>query len=295
MKRLTRILAATDFSAPARHAVERAFRCAAETGATLTIAHVVNQTALDTLRRLLGTQAAAVEQHILDEGRESLSRLTVNLGRTYGISAGIRLTAGAVLRAILEQADAIDADLLVLGARGEGYLRGLLLGTTAERLLRCTLRPILVVKQTPHEPYRRVLVPVDFSPSSAQALRLARTVVPRAELVLLHAFEAPFESKLRLASVDEEIIHRYRVEARREALTQLGEIAAQARLRAEAVTIRARHGDASRVILAQEQEQGCDLIAVGKHGQGMMEELLLGSVTKHILAESTCDVLVASA
>jgi nucleotide-binding universal stress UspA family protein len=34
---------------------------------------------------------------------------------------------------------------------------------------------------------------------------------------------------------------------------------------------------------------------MGKHGQGMLEELLLGSVTKHVLSEATCDVLVASA
>src|SRR3989338_544598 len=67
MKPLTRILAATDLSAPARHAVDRAFRIAAETGAGLDIAHVVSQSALDTLRRLLAAQASPVEQHILDD------------------------------------------------------------------------------------------------------------------------------------------------------------------------------------------------------------------------------------
>lgn len=295
MKRLTRILAATDLSAPARHAVERAFRCGAEIGARLTITHVVNQTALDALRRLLGAQAAAVEQHILDEARESLSRLTANLGQLYGLSAGVHLTSGIVLRAILDQADAMDADLLVLGARGRSYLRTLLVGTTAERLLRCTLRPILVVKQIPHEAYRRVLVPIDFSSSSAPALRLASAVAPQAELVLLHAFEAPFESKLRFAGIDELTIDRYRMAARQEALTQLGAVAADAGPdRLEVLHLRAHHGDASQVILAQEQQQDCDLIVIGKHGQGVVEELLLGSVTKHILAESVCDVLVAN-
>ena len=41
-----------------------------------------------------------------------------------------------------------------------------------------------------------------------------------------------------------------------------------------------------------EQEVDADLIVVGKHGAHIAEELLLGSVTKHVLAESQCDVMV---
>jgi len=37
----------------------------------------------------------------------------------------------------------------------------------------------------------------------------------------------------------------------------------------------------------------CDLIVLGKHGESMVEELLLGSVTKQVLAESQGDVLVS--
>ena len=53
------------------------------------------------------------------------------------------------------------------------------------------------------------------------------------------------------------------------------------------------HGDPTFRIIEQEQECDCDLIVVGKHGEGMLEELLLGSVTKHVLAESQGDVLVS--
>lgn len=44
------------------------------------------------------------------------------------------------------------------------------------------------------------------------------------------------------------------------------------------------HGDAAPQILEQGEEQGADLIVFGKHGMGMAEELLLGSVTKYTLA-----------
>lgn len=292
MNSLKRILAATDLSAPARHAVARAFRIAGETGAGLTLLHVLNQGGVEQLRRLLGSASAAVEQQLMDEARQRLARLSAELGARHGTSAGVRLGCGRVLDVILDEADALDAGLIVVGARGEGFLGRLVIGTTSERLLRRTLRPMLVVKQTPHEAYRRVLVPVDFSVGSAYLLRLARAVAPNAELILFHAFEAPFESKLRYAGVEEETLARYLIDARQDALERLQDLAAQVGLGPGQVIQHVQHGQASRVILVAEQELDCDLIVMGKHGQGRMEELLLGSVTKHVLAESVGDVLV---
>jgi nucleotide-binding universal stress UspA family protein len=58
--------------------------------------------------------------------------------------------------------------------------------------------------------------------------------------------------------------------------------------------VRVIHGDPSQRIIAMEQEYDADLIVVGKHGTHFAEELLLGSVTKHVLAESQCDVMVVA-
>lgn len=292
MNRTKRILAATDLSAPARHAVARAYRIASETGAALALIHVLSQGAMEQLRRLLGASSATVEQRLMNEARERLTALAAELGPSQGSPAGIKLATGRVLAAILEQADALDADLIVLGARGEGYLSRLMIGTTAERLLRRSTRPMLVVKQAPRAPYRRVLVPLDFSAWSTHVLSLAQTVAPGAELVLFNAYEAPFESKLRFAGVEEETLGRYLNAARQEALARLKALASEAGLATADLRYEVQHGDPSRLILMQEQELDCDLIVMGKHGQGMLEELLLGSVTKHVLAESTGDVLV---
>lgn len=54
------------------------------------------------------------------------------------------------------------------------------------------------------------------------------------------------------------------------------------------------HGDAAPSILEQEEEQGADLIVLGRHGAGMAEELLMGGVTKQVLLHARYDVLVAS-
>jgi len=294
MIQLTTLLAATDLSAPARHAVARAARLAKEADARLALVHVASQGALNELRKLLGTQPEPIEQRVLDQLREELSRLAADTGQPHGVTVVAHLAAGTVLQEILKHADAIDADILVLGARGESFMRHMALGSTAERLLRKTLRPILVVKQTPIDAYRRVLVPVDLSRWSVPALMLARAAAPHAELVVLHAFEVPFEGKLRLAGVQEDTINRYRTEAKQDALQRMRQLVAEAGLDSGVVRFSVRHGDASRHIIEQEQEQDCDLIAIGKHGQNVVEELLLGSVTKHVLAESNCDVLVST-
>jgi nucleotide-binding universal stress UspA family protein len=53
-------------------------------------------------------------------------------------------------------------------------------------------------------------------------------------------------------------------------------------------------GDASRCIVQHEQEEDGDLVVLGKHGQSVVEDLLLGSVTLHVLSEGGTDVLVCA-
>ena len=290
---LRTLLVATDLSAPARHAAMRAALLAHATGARLELLHVIEGSALDRLHHLLGNQARAVAERLLNEARQALAQLAAEIGAPLGISPGVHLSTGPVLQEITAQADALDADLLVVGARGAGFMRHLLLGTTAERLLRKTLRPLLLVRQVPYRPYRRVLVPVDFSPWTQRSIRIARAVGQEAEIILFNAFEVPFEGKLRFAGVAEDEILRYRAAAEREARENLHQAAQAAGLKEGEARLLTVHGEASTRILEAEEEQGVDLIVMGKHGTGVTEELLLGSVTKHVLAEARCDVLVA--
>jgi len=287
------ILAPTDLSALARHAVVRAAFVAAELGARLSLQHVVNVGALDALRHLIDAGAADLQQTVLDEARGEVTALAAEIEARHAVQPELHLVVGNVLAEIASHADAIDADLLVMGARGAGFVRELLIGSTTERVLRKVTRPLLVVKQMAHEPYRRVLVPVDFSSRSLESLRLAQRLAPQAEYVLLHAFEVPFEGKLRYAGVEESALSSLRINARREATAKMNDLVAEAGADENRVRRIVVHGEASIQVLEQEQAQDCDLIVIGKRGQGLIGELLLGSVTKHILAQSAADVLVA--
>ncbi|MDP2170623.1 MAG: universal stress protein [Rhodocyclaceae bacterium] len=287
------ILAATDLSAPARHAVERAFFLATLAGSELHLLHAIELDTLDSLREMLGGDVSAVRTALENDARARLDQLAGDQAIQRGVSARPRIVVGNPLTVIASEADALDANLVVLGARGESFLRHALLGATAARLLRKSARrPVLVVKQAPHEAYRSILIAVDFSPVSLYAIRMARQLAPYADLVLLHAFELPYEGKLTFAGVDPQLIRQYVANEGEVRRKQLHELAATAGLTPMEYSGRVSHGDPAQQIVAMEQEVDADLIVVGKHGAHIAEELLLGSVTKHVLAESQCDVLV---
>ena len=294
MTQLGPILAATDFSPPARHAADRAARLAHEAGAALTLMHVLPGRALQELWQWLG-KGHAMEQELHDETRRQLEALAAEV-QIQGREA-VRLinTRGDVLDEIGSEADALDADLLVLGARGAGFLRRMVLGSTSERLLRRTARPVLVVRQTPHEPYRHVLVALDFSPWSACAIALARRVAPHARLLLFNAYQVPFGEKLRFAGVDAATIDHYRHQSHADATRRVHMLAAASGLEPGDWQPCIVEGDASQRIVEIEQEKDCDLVVLGKHGQSITEDLLLGSVSLHVLSEGSADVLVSTA
>jgi nucleotide-binding universal stress UspA family protein len=295
MTALRTIVAATDLSTPAAHAAERAAVLARAAGAGLHLVHVAAPAPLARLRQFVADVPAQAEQRMLDAAGDEVRRLAAHLQARHGVVADAQVLEGPVLDVLPRRADALQADLLVLGAHGASLVRHLLLGSTAERMVSRTNRPLLVVRRNAVEVYRRLLVPVDFSSSSLPAVRLAWRIAPQAELVLLHSFEVAHAGKLRYAGVADAVMARYAAAARGDAHARMTALCVDAGIPAASVRQIVREGDPSRDIIVQQQDLDCDLVVMGKHGQNFVEELLLGSVTQHVLGEATCDVLVSTA
>ncbi len=275
------ILAATDFSAQAHLAALRAAVLARELGIRrCVLLHVAPR------RTFSPADRARVMRHLQQE----LARQARALKAQTGVAFAPRLAHGVVVETLAREAERFS--LVVVGAQGAHPLRDFAIGTSAERLLRKISRPVLIVKREPVGAYRRVLVPVDFSDAARDALGLARQVAPGAELSVLHAFDVPFEGKLRVSGVAEEDVLRYRRQAREQARSGMEALLGKA---GEGVQRLVAHGYPSKVIPRIQAEIGADLVAIGKHGRSALEDLLLGSVTLHTLAAADCDVLVVPA
>jgi len=287
------VLVATDFSGHARHAATRAARLAHDTHSALTLMHVLPAQPVTKIREWLGASGAR-GQTVCDQAHRQLRQLASELTSVRRVEFDIKAAAGSAPDEIVRTAERVDARLLVLGASDAGFLRRLVLGTTSQRLVRRTDRPLPVVRQTAHRSYRRLLVAVDFSPPSRHALVLARRVAPNAKLVILTVFEVPYEGKLRLAGVDDATVEIYRQRARARALQQLHALAHEAGLSPAQWEPCVVEGDASRRIVEQQQSRNCDLVVLAPHGQSAAADLLLGSVTRHVLAEGNVDVLLST-
>jgi nucleotide-binding universal stress UspA family protein len=288
----SRLLVATDLSGPSLRAVDRAFELARERGAACTVLHAMGMDFEGAWRELLGEQAETVSARAVERQRAALERLVAEPERHRGVRVDVRIERGFATDAVPACAEALDAALVVVGAHGHGFLQRVLLGSTSSTLLRKCRRPVLVVKAPTRGPYRRALVPVDFSPGSETAIRFVRRAMPSTELVLLHVFDVPFESVLRLGGLPEDVVGQYRIDARQRSLARVHELARRAGLGPADYATVVVHGNATRKILSQERHDACDLVVMGKHGTHVTEDLLLGSVTKRVLAESRSDVLV---
>jgi nucleotide-binding universal stress UspA family protein len=282
------VLAATDFSQHALAACARAALVAAEHAAELQLVHVLEQKGLTALRDWLAP-GRDFEVAMAEQAQMLLAAAARQILDQRGIAARTSVRLGQPLQEL--NAASLDADLLVLGDRGSHLLRDAAIGTTADRLLRTAAKPLLVVKIPPQASYRRVLVLVDFTPSADAAVMAALRLAPGAAVRLVHAVELPFEGKLRVAGVADEEIERHRWHAKQRAMEQFRLLLERGEA-GERASIAIEEGDVRLQFLRAVEEWRPDLVAIGKQGQGLLSDLFLGSVTRIVLAEAPCDVLV---
>lgn len=287
------LLVATDFSPSASLAVGRAAQLAAQHGWPLHLAHAIAPGFLDELQHLIAPQTPAIPSALIGEAMAGLQSLASDPQHTRGQDTDCHILVGKPVDALLQHAADLSSRLLVVGSRGETSLRHLTIGSTAARLLRKTRQPLLVVKGKGEAPYQHALVGIDFSPGSLAALNLVRELAPQARLTLLHVLELPFEGKMRYAGVSTDIIQQYRIQAQNKGMQQLRAVAEREGIAPENSELLALHGNAAGLIHELEISRNCDLIVMGRRGNQLLEEFLIGSTTRYVVDESRSDVLVA--
>jgi nucleotide-binding universal stress UspA family protein len=276
------ILAATDFSTRSNRAVRQAGLLGQAHGAQLGLVHIVDDDQPEEL--------VAMEKR---EAQRILAEQIVAVPELRGVQCRPIVVEGDPFDGILRTADAIKADLIVMGAHRKQLLRDIFIGTTIERVIRVGTVPVLMVNHEAQRRYEKVLAPVDMSEASANALRaaLALGLVGRTGATVLHAFVAPAKGKLFIAGADKANVDEYVDRERTAAAAQLTDFLAAHDLERESWSLHLEEGDPGEVISRTVEMMRPDLVVMGARGRSAIVKTLLGSVTEACLRSLDVDIL----
>ena len=138
------ILVPTDGSEPASAAVEHAIDLAATTDGTLHALSVVDSSAY--------TSLDVSSQSVLDSLETRAGEATASIAETAadaGVDTVTEVSVGSPHAQITDYADAVGANLIVMGTHGRTGLDRVLLGSVTERVVRDAPCPVLTVRATP--------------------------------------------------------------------------------------------------------------------------------------------------
>lgn len=284
------LYAGTDFSGEAARAVERAALLAHEHKQELHLLHALEEG--DWLSRVVRFTHGQFNLELLRKAAGSrLARLREQLVAGGVPQVEYEVVEGPLHRALPEIVHERDCGVFVMGARGGGSFREELLGSTADRVLRSGVLPVLLCRNEV-QPWRRVALATDFSPASLQAAKLGLRIAPRASHYLLHACELPLVSDLAFANASAESREAYHHEAWEEASGQIAEFATALGPAGAAVTRAPREGPPAAVLSAFVLEAGIDLVVLGARPRARWEANLLGSTALFASNRLGCDVLL---
>jgi len=279
-----KLLMASDLSARSDVALQRALSLAEQLNAELTVLHVVD---MDLPR--------GMQSLLKDNAREVLDEAVKSAETQRPVKVSVRI--GDPFQTICETAAELDVDLVVLGAYRREFLKDAFVGTTAERVMRISRRPVLMVNRTSTEPYAKPMVAVDFSEMTAEVLKVAKKLgLPTAaEFSIVHAF-LPFPSdRLTILAPGETVSPAQVAQCRQEALGKLGAVITTAGISMDPQQLIVREGEAFKVIQQAVGQCQADLLVMGTSGQGGIKRMLIGSVAGRLLRDVESDMLVVPA
>jgi len=290
---LQTILATTDFSGDSRAGVCYAAALAEKLNADIALLHVVEP------RSWMDQYGARKDSEVVALARAQLAKLAKSdVGRDVTATSSVR--TGKPFHEITTAARECAADLIVIATHGYAGVERVLLGSTAERVVRHAPCPVLVVParelpkragKTPPFKLQKILVPIDFSNLSKDALPYAVLLAGHygAELLLLHIVEMfPIDSLL-----GRELTHQTTVPLMKQAEADLERIAMElGEVSGVKAAVAARRGTPFAEICDAAKSGSADLIVLTTHGYTGLKHVLLGSTAERVVRHAPCPVLV---
>lgn len=202
---------------------------------------------------------------------------------------------------IAQRAELTHADLVVMGSRGQGTLRGLFFGSVSNGVLANTTCPMLVLRDKPQAKTEalRVGIAVDGSKFGRAAVRYALKHISLfgsgAQFYLMNVVNdyssavMPDMAGMAMPTLSEDEIAKLQKEEFNEAVEPLRPLFAKAAIKPKEVCLVGNPGDE---IAAFAKKKKLDLIVMGSHGYGRFKAAVMGSTATRVAALGAVPLLV---
>lgn len=282
MSVLQSILLATDFRSTSQEAARVAVRLASAFGSRLNLLHVIEP---------VPSWSVAL-QLFQEQATELLRQAADNLTAQNVVAADQLVVAGPPGDLIIQKAQELDVDLILMGTGEESRFERYSTGSVAEEVLELAPQPVLAVRPgLPALRFQKILCPLDLSAVSQRGLlnatRLAR--VFGGDLVVLTVVTtigwlSAAVATGQMAGAAAEYENKWRSEFEQ---FLRGISFAEVKWQPEV-----RQGVPDQQIVAAAREHQADLIVMGATGRTGLGRVLLGSVTRRVLQQLPCSLLV---
>ena len=282
-----RIIIGVDWSEQAFTAVTQTFHLYHPTDVTL--AHGVD---LGFFEQPIVAQAGNLQGYddfrnaMVDAGHQLLERAAAMIPPDVKTVRKIN-EIGSPAQVILDSADTVSADLVVVGARGQSRVAETVLGSVSHRVLSHATRTTLLVKGPAH-PIKRVLVAIEGREDADRIV----------EWVTRHQFAAPVELSVLNVVVPVGLDSPYDAMGAKAwwegAETYAEEFVKEtaAKLLDFKYTVSTKVAIGDPAALIEERAQDMDLVVAASHGRRGIARFLMGSVSHAIVHHVSCPVLV---
>ncbi len=271
------IVAGIDLTAIGRRVADRAGMIAQETGADLTLVHVLEPVGEAMIDRDL---ARVMRDHQTTVAHE----ITAWVSERTTASVDLEVVKGSPSWELVSRAK--TSDLVVVGSSS---VDAFAVGPVSMSVARMSTTDVLVVRRQPRVPYRRILAAVDFSEGSRAAVARADVVFPEAEITALYSLPSRFDRILVGAGLFNEEIEASRGSRLQAATDRMLEFAGSWEGHLKTLVI---DGPPAETIEEIVRRRNADLVVVGNRGATATRMVLLGTVAEGLVREAPCDVLV---
>jgi nucleotide-binding universal stress UspA family protein len=186
---------------------------------------------------------------------------------------------------IVDRAEVENRDLIVMGAKGHGFIERALLGSVTRRVIGYTPKDVLVVPPQAQVGWEKILLATDTSKpgeaAAARALDLAQTYGSELRVVAVMEYPVQLYGEAPVTAEWRDMLQDY-----------VAEVVTRAQSRNIPTTGLVLEGTPYRAIVDLAQKEKSSLIVMGSHGRTGLTRLLMGRVTERVIGHAPCPVLV---